>query len=245
MSDLTVGIRHLDGTFTSSRMPSSVARFSFQSPSFLEGDTWDLYKRMRSYLHFNAPAEDGYVLVDEKTKTISQWAVVPGIELVYAADLGIDVHWGVRNRTPLVDMLLKPVDEKLRGADFNGVSPSSIRKALLPYITGALYFRDLVDDQIVVEFSPFSSEVELIKKVKELAWDGVRRDWLVQGIPHFVDCRLSMPGWKLERITNEDLPAFKKLIETMVELTDADLEAWEDVAIRNWIDLDQPVPGFG
>ncbi len=245
MAYMNFSVRDRDEVFSTYYMSKVHARHLLQLPSFLEGDISSLIERASMFKRrLHAPLENGYVLVDAVQRTITQWGIVPGIEVVDAQALGVDAHAVWLKRTPVIDKVLTKIDETLNGADWGGVAPSKMRESLMPYVKSAHFVYDILEDPVQVDFEPFTSDAEFVTKLKELAWQGVRRDWLVVDRPNLVRCLLSFPGWRMDHIAQRHIQDMKQLVNTMIDLTDEDDKAWDSVAERLGLEIQATSSGY-
>jgi hypothetical protein len=243
MDELAVSVALADGSFTTFHTYDSLFRSAIHTPEFLDGNVfaWDaLHHPLPS--NSAAPMEGGYVLIDDRSKTITQWGMVPGVNEVAGKSLGVDPHDAQLKRTPAENKILGFLQQKLQGADYVGVRDIKRRELLRPYITEARYFPELLADMVTKEFEPLENDVALINKMQELAWEGKTRGWLVEDRPNIVTYGLKMPGWTLNTIQFEQIADLKELVCSFIDFEDEDHEAWQAVADERGYDL--PAPAF-
>jgi hypothetical protein len=243
MDELAVSVALADGSFTTFRTYDSLFRSAIHTPEFLDGNVfaWDALQHPRPS-NPALPLEGGYVLIDDRSKTITQWGMVPGVNEVVDTSLGVDLHGSQLKRTPAENKILGFVHQKLRGADYLGVRDVKRRELLRPYITEARYFPELLADMVTKEFEPLANDVALINKMQELGWEGKTRGWLIEDRPNIVTYGLNMPGWTLNTIQFEQIADLKELVGSFVEFEDEDHEAWQTVADERGYDI--PTPAF-
>jgi hypothetical protein len=243
MDELAVSVALKDGTFKTYHTYNDHFRRAALTPAFLEGDVHALDKM--AYVTVGEqplPLEGGYVLIDERSMTITQWGLTPRANEIEANHLGFEPHQVRIKLTPAENKIRGFISQKLRGADYGGVRDVSSRELLRPYITEARYFPELLADMVTKEFEPLANDVALINKMQELAWEGKTRGWLVEDRPNIVTYGLKMPGWALNTIQFEQIADLKELVGSFVDFEGEDHDAWQAVADERGYDL--PAPAF-
>jgi hypothetical protein len=239
MEEIAVGIVDANGGLRTYHRWDTNLRDLVLQPGFLNGDMSSVSSHVYGgHGDFHVPTEHGYIIFHEKTKTITQWGYRPRLDEVTANLLGVHEFRNTLQRGTMEDKLLSIVDEKLRGADFGGVRPSRLREELRPFIGGATYYADLNADGVTVDFPPLQTDVQLVRKIKELSWTGKRREWLHRDEPNFVDLAITFPGWTLNKIAYEDMAEFKRYVDTLVELDEDELEVWQRIADKRYYELE-------